>query len=620
MTDSTMSYDPKDYYEKELKNRFKENAEQYFENLKTKVNVDEKANKLTCDKIKKEVEINKAGHAKIKSQTTIKYLFVFLTVIAVITLIVSLVFTFSLEEANIVFPILIGVSILVIIGSLLYIFLISNKKLKQLKAIDAENDKRLQKLCNEASIQLKPLNDIFNYYDFNNIVKKTTNIFTLDDNLDQLKLLMVRNCYGLTNEPSKNESIVGVMSGDIKTNPFIRIKVFEKIMFSKIYTGSIVISWSERVSDGKGGSRYVTRTQTLTATISKPAPLFSNATYTIYGNEAAPDLVFSRQPSGLKANSSEDDIKKFVKDGEKKLEKLTQKSIKKGGTFQALANSEFESLFGAINRNNETQFRLLFTPLAQQNMVELITKSPYGDDFTFYKQKKINIVSSIHSRNAFSFNEEGFRNIYNYQELKTAYINTVCELFKSLYFDLAPLLSIPLYQQTDAGIYDIKRNFLQHISDYDAESLVNSMNPSKFMPEEASTAQILKVKYAKTIKNADFFEVNSLAFKTINRVEYVTLMGGDGRLHNVPVYWVEYIPVNKKSIVSIMGFNGGESDFDNLNNSKEFIDEYQKAFSFPTRFKNYIGFYDNGCYSYNDDYDEKLTTIINKNISSKDRR
>ena len=140
------------------------------------------------------------------------------------------------------------------------------------------------------------------------------------------------------------------------------------------------------------------------------------------------------------------------------------------------------------------------------------------------------------------------------------------------------------------------------------------------MPEEASTAQILKVNYDKTIKNADFFEVNSSSFKTINRVEYVSLMGGDGRLHNVPVYWVEYIPVNKKSIVSIRNFNGGESDFNNLNNSQEFIDEYKKAFSFPTRFKNYIGFYDNGCYSYNDDYDDELTTIINKSISSKDRR
>ena len=620
MSDSTISYDPKDYYEKDLKDRFKENAEKYFDGLKAKANVDVEANKLTCNKIQKEVEINKAGHAKIKTQNCIKFLFISLIVIATILLIVSLVFTFSLNDSNIVFPILIGASILIIIGSLLYIFLVSNKKIKKLKAIDAENDRRLQKLCDEAYAQLKPLNDIFNYYDFNNIVKKTTDIFTLDDNLDQLKLLMVRNCYGLTNEPSNNESILGVMSGDIKTNPFIRIKVLEKTIYNKVYTGSIVIHWSERVSDGKGGSRYVTRTQTLTATISKPAPLFSNATYTIYGNEAAPDLVFSRQPSGLKINSSEDDIKKFVKDGEKKLEKFTQKSIKKGGTFQALANSEFESLFGAINRNNETQFRLLFTPLAQQNMVELITKSPYGDDFTFYKQKKINIVSSIHSRNAFSFNEEGFRKIYSYQELKTTYINTVCELFKSLYFDLAPILSIPLYQQTDAGIYDIKRNFLQHISDYEAESLVNSMNPSKFMPEEASTAQILKVKYNKTIKNADFFEVNSSSFKTINRVEYVSLMGGDGRLHNVPVYWVEYIPVNKKSIVSIRDYGGGESDFNNLNSSQEFINEYKKAFSFPIRFKNYIGFYDNGCYSYNDDYDDELTTIINKSISSKDRR
>ena len=38
MSDSTISYDPKDYYEKDLKDRFKENAEKYFDGCNDFIN------------------------------------------------------------------------------------------------------------------------------------------------------------------------------------------------------------------------------------------------------------------------------------------------------------------------------------------------------------------------------------------------------------------------------------------------------------------------------------------------------------------------------------------------------------------------------------------------------
>lgn len=618
MVDKALCYDPLDYYEKVLKDSIKQNAEAYFDKLQdvAKVNIEE--NRATCKKIAKEVENNKLSQKRLTNYNLLNGFIIFLAFCAGVLMIVSTSLLFvEYIENKLTFVILLIVSSVVFVACMLLIFLYLRKKIKELKSIDEKNKKRLQSLCNEAYGQLKYLNDLFNYYDFNNIVNQTSEMFKLDRNLDPLKLLMVRKCYGLTNEPSQDESIVGVMSGNISTNPFIRIKVLEKSMFNKTYTGSIVISWTERVSDGKGHSRYVTRTQTLTANVSKPAPNYADATYLIYGNEAAPKLVFSRQPSGIKQNAKENEIDKFVKDKEKKLEKLTQKAISKGGTFQTMANTEFEALFGAIDRNNETEYRLLFTPLAQQNMVEIITKSPYGDDFTFYKQKKINIISSIHGRTLFNFNEEAFRNIYSYDELRTSYVNTMCDLFKSLYFEMAPVLSIPLYQQTDAGIYNLEREFNQHISDYDAESLVNSMNRSAFLPSGASTEQILKVKYRNTIKNADFFNVTSQAFKTVNRVDYIAMMGGDGRMHNVPVPWIEYIPVSKNSVVSIKPFSGKEEDFNNLNKSKEFNDTYRLAFSAPTRFKNFLGFYDNGCYSYSEDFDDTLSEIINRYSSLK---
>jgi hypothetical protein len=37
----------------------------------------------------------------------------------------------------------------------------------------------------------------------------------------------------------------------------------------------------------------------------------------------------------------------------------------------------------------------------------------------------------------------------------------------------------------------------------------------------------------------------------VERVDYISTFGGDGRFHNVPVYWLEYIPVQKQTIIEM---------------------------------------------------------------------
>ena len=82
----------------------------------------------------------------------------------------------------------------------------------------------------------------------------------------------------------------------------------------------------------------------------------------------------------------------------KKLSKKAEKSVTQGSNYTVLANSEFEVLFGATNRNHEVQFRLLFTPLAQRELLEIMKDKEigYGDDFDFVKHKKINRVYPEH--------------------------------------------------------------------------------------------------------------------------------------------------------------------------------------------------------------------------------
>ena len=112
-------------------------------------------------------------------------------------------------------------------------------------------------------------------------------------------------------------------------------------------------------------------TQTLTAQVTKPFPYYYESPYLVYGNEAAPDLSFDRNDSNAE-NMSEKQIEKEVKREIKKLEKKSERSTMKGQDYTTMANSEFEVLFGAHNRDNEVQFRLLFTPLAQKQLLALI--------------------------------------------------------------------------------------------------------------------------------------------------------------------------------------------------------------------------------------------------------
>ena len=75
--------------------------------------------------------------------------------------------------------------------------------------------------------------------------------------------------------------------------------------------------------------------------------------------------------------------------------------------YQRFGNDEFEVLFGGTNRNNELEYRLLFTPLAQKNLLSIIKNPiPYGDDFSFIKDKMINVIRSNHSQ-TFDYRQEG---------------------------------------------------------------------------------------------------------------------------------------------------------------------------------------------------------------------
>ena len=54
---------------------------------------------------------------------------------------------------------------------------------------------------------------------------------------------------------------------------------------------------------------------------------------------------------------------------------------------------------------------------------------------------------------------------------------------------------------------------------------------------------ILKTKQVKTGDEESTINVTAYGYRSEDRVTYISKYGGDGRWHDVPVYWQEYIPV-----------------------------------------------------------------------------
>jgi len=132
--------------------------------------------------------------------------------------------------------------------------------------------------------------------------------------------------------------------------------------------------------------------------VTKPKPEYSTHTALVYGCQAAPDLHFSRKAAHTE-RLSERELERKIRSGEKDLLERAEQSTVEGGDFREMTNTEFDVLFGALDRDNEVQFRVMFTPLAQNNTVDLLRNtSGFGDDFSFYKQGRLNHIVSEHAQ------------------------------------------------------------------------------------------------------------------------------------------------------------------------------------------------------------------------------
>ncbi len=557
-------YDPLTEYEQVFRDRFKEVAKSTFEQLAAEAQVDVDSNRQTCSEIYQQEEQLESVGSKLNWLTA-------LCVFLWIAIIASVAIIFFMWQG--VFEIwMLCASVFDVIALLLLVIKI-HPAISRLKGVKSDLEYQVDSLKAEAWRQMEPLNRLYDWDVLTRMMTQTVPRLEFDPYFTNQRLEDLVKTYGWDGSFNSGRSVLFSHSGLINGNPFVFVRTRRMEMSRKTYYGSKTIHWTttERGSDGKYHTVY--HTETLQATVTAPYPTYPEDTSLIYGNTSAPDLIFTRKKSGLASN-----VGGFTFNLHKR--KLRKKSRDlENSDYAMLTNEEFETAFDTSDRNNNQQFALLFTPVAQQSMMKLLQDrlSGYGDDFNFIKLKMINVIEADHLQ---SLNLDTNPNLYKNFDFDRAKDDFLCinaAYFRAVYFSLAPLLCVPLYQQIRPASDIYGREMPTHSCFWEHEAMANFWGIDRFRHPACVTNCILKTEVSQTKRNGDEAVVTVYAhgYRSEQRLTYVPKFGGDGRWHDVPVYWDEYLPVTGKGNMELKEDNG-EQNFktqtERLNHIQDVLD------------------------------------------------
>ncbi|MDE6032728.1 MAG: hypothetical protein K2G15_02070, partial [Muribaculaceae bacterium] len=337
--------------------------------------------------------------------------------------------------------------------------------------------------------------------------------------LEDLKVI-----YGWDEAFNAERSVLFSHSGLINGNPFVICRTKKMEWGQKQYSGQLTIHWTETVRGSDAKYHTQRRSQTLTATISRPYPEYHKKTRLIYGNTAAPDLTFLRTQSNYAEKSG---AGKWLK---KKA--LQRKARNMSQDYAMMTNEEFEAAFDTSNRNNNQQFALLFTPLAQNSMMSILEdrEAGFGDDFDFEKARMINIIIAKHMQaEEMDMNPAQYRN-YNFDRAAEEFCRINSAHFRAIYFAFAPLLAVPMYQQIRSHENIYGRDMKRESAYWEHEALANFWGTDRFKHPDCVTDCILKTEKTESSDGSETtIRVQAYGFRTEPRLPYVEKFGGDGR-------------------------------------------------------------------------------------------
>lgn len=550
-------FNPLESYRDRYKAEFHEAAREEFQRLREAAQVDEEANRASMAQLRKEQSKLNSASSHRSTLLLVSTLFIILIIAGISVGILGCNGNdldgnpLEPDARNSMLGIGFGGAALLLLLEIFWIL----PALSQAKTLIEQLQQKVQELKEITWAQMAPLNQRYDWDIFARLIRKVCPMLNFDPYFTSGRLEELENHFEWDNsfaeEPTR--SVLVAQSGDIQGNPFVFARFLEQEWGTKTYYGHKTISWRVRVpnADGKG-SHWETRTEVLTASYTAPLPVYNYRTLLIYGNDAAPTLSFSRKPNEL---SQEEDgfFANLRKKRELKKLKAFAENLDDESQYTMMSNEEFELLFHATDRSDEIQFRLLYTPLAMSQTVSLLKDKTvgFGDDFSFHKCGRCNLVAPRHLVEAELDTNPAYFATNDMAEAEAKFLARTQDFFRHVYFALAPLLCIPLYQQTRSAktIYGFYPG--EDSCAWEHESLANYAGAERFAHPQSITHDILKAHRVRKQGAASEIQVDAHGFRGVERVEHVTRYGGDGKLHDIAVPWIEYLPVERTTSFSI---------------------------------------------------------------------
>lgn len=523
-------YDPLAEYINVFKDRFKEVAEKTFVELAQEANIDIEANRKTCRELyatKDEILIVQARIGRWKTWR-------FLLWLGIIGELIADIIMYQQLETWMRITISVCVSSVII-----YILTMVHPRLKKLKSECDHLTETAAQFEKKAWDQMSPLNRLYDWDVLTRMMSKTVPRLEFDPYFTTQRLADLKETYGWDDSFNKSRSVVYSHSGLINGNPFVICRTRKMEMGNKTYNGSKTIYWTTRKKGVDGKYHTVHHSEVLTASVTAPYPGYYEMTRLVYGNTAAPDLIFYRKQNNLAGKENSLSFKWKRRSLRNKARNLSN------ADFAMMTNEEFEVCFDTSNRNNNQQFALLFTPLAQESMLKLLKENAvgFGDDFDFTKHKMINIIVSNHMQELnLDLNPNQYRN-FDYDKAKEDFYMINSRYFRAIYFSLAPLLCVPMYQQIRSQHNIYGHDMQSHSAFWEHEALANFWGQDNFKHPHCVTDCILKTEQHNNQVDNSTITVHAHGYRAEHRVTYISKRGSDGKSHRVPVRWDEYLPV-----------------------------------------------------------------------------
>ena len=540
-------YDPLTEYVNVFRDRFKQVASDTFAELAQEANVDVEANHETCRQLYATEDELSSVNALIRRWTIWR---VILWMVIVVGIVLSFVMYDEWQAELLVF-----IS-MVVLAAAIHLWHKVYPNIRKQKEVRDGLSETVEQLQNEAWQQMSPLNRLYDWDVLTRMMSKTVPRLEFDPYFTTKRLADLRKTYGWTDSFNKERSVIYSHSGLINGNPFVLCRTRKMEMGTKTYYGEKSISWTTRERGSDGKYHTVHHSETLRASVTAPYPEYYEKARVIYGNTAAPDLIFHRRQSGLAQKIGSLSFKMARRSLRKKSRDLSN------ADFAMMTNEDFETAFDTSDRNSNQQYALLFTPLAQESMMKLLKdeEAGYGDDFDFMKQRMINTIVPNHIQQLdLDMNPDQYRH-YDYDVAKEDFYTINARHFRAIYFSLAPLLCVPMYQQIRSHEDIYGRDMASHSAFWEHEALANFWGQDHFKHPSCVTDCILKTEQSRVNSDQATITVHAYGYRSVQRLEYVRKWGGDGRYHKVPVYWDEYIPVMGEGFLYMQEDNDFKED------------------------------------------------------------